>query len=554
MRTQSKGGLLALSIMLAPTACNDHPLKAVEMQIQQENDDTVAVSVNRDVDILFVIDNSRSMAKEQETLARNFGPLIERLEHEDVRANYRIAVTTTDFGHIHCVGNGGGNFKTTSCRRRPEDFQIVSFGEVVEDYFDEACASVCQHEEIEILPTTTFHDPTPRVRPWIENINGVTNLAEGVDAVEAFQCLGPQGVTGCGFESPLEAMRHGLLQAGDENSEEYGFMRPGAILAVVFVTDEADCSSRYANVADPWEVNGSRALWSPENRASGRLTSEVCWFAGVDCEEQADGTRECWSVNKASDGTEAEHPEEMVLHPLDRYADFLLGLEEQKQKLNPDQELLVAVLSGVPTDYDGGKIPYSMGTDQEFVLDHGIGAGCESGNGKAAPPVRLAELAQEFQTDSAKTNLFSVCKEDYSDSMSAIAEEIGRQVRPPCVRTCVADNDVEAEGLQHSCQLEEEYTTPTGETVDYSIPPCIVTNNGFEMPADTDACYRSLSDTDGLTAREDDDMSAACVEEGWNLELAIERRDGALAPAGAQVRARCSVSSVRGLDCPGLTP
>ncbi|MCA9655617.1 MAG: VWA domain-containing protein [Myxococcales bacterium] len=540
---------IPLCLALVPTlaACNAHPLKSVELQTSQEDDDTVPLSVNRDVDILFVIDNSRSMAQEQATLARNFGPLVERLTEVD--ANYRIAIITTDAGHMQCPSNDAGNFKLRSCRSRPEDFETLQG----DDYFEEACASVCDHDDIEVLPTATFQDPTPRARPWIESIDGVTNLPEGVDPVEAFQCFGPQGVTGCGFESPLEAMRLGLLQAGDDRSEEFGFMRPGAILAVVFVTDEADCSSRWAQVSDPWDVvNGSRALWSPENADRGRLTSEVCWFAGVECEQSPDGTQECWAVDKAADGSEADSEDEAVLHPLSRYAELLSQLEEQKKAINPDQELLVAVLTGVPTSYDGGRIPYTQGNDPEFLLDNGIGAGCESANGKAAPPVRLAELAHEFRGDEDEVNLYSVCKEDYSDAMSSIAEAIGKQVRPPCVKTCVADVDPVSAGLQPECQLTEEYVALDGEVVRYSIPECLPSADGFTLPEGVDACYRPLTDRDGSTPGVEDDMSETCVDEGWNLELAIERREGVAAPAGAQVQARCSVSPLKSVDCPDL--
>jgi hypothetical protein len=544
------GGVVLMISTLA--ACNGHPLKSVELDGEQEKDGTVAVSVNRDVDILFVIDNSRSMAQEQATLARNFGPLIERLERDDVRANYRIAITTTDNGHMHCPGRDAGNFKASSCLGRREDFQITSHGEVVEDYFAVACSDRCAHEDIEILPTTTFHDPTPRPRPWIESIGGVTNLPEGISPVDAFECLAPQGVTGCGFEAPLESMRLGLLQANDTSSEEYGFMRPGAILAVVFVTDEADCSARWSEVPDPWDVSGSRALWSPENAEAGRITSEVCWFGGVECEDSPDGSRECWAADKAADGSVTDDPAQAVLHPLARYEQLLAEIEASKQELDPEQQVLVAVLTGVPTDYDGGRIPYGDGNDPEYLRDTGVGAGCESANGKAAPPVRLAELADAFATSEDDVNLYSVCKEDYSDAMSSIAEAIGRQVRPPCVETCVADTDPTREGVQHNCQLLEEHVTANGEAVEVDIPACEHTDAGVRVPDGVDACYRALTDADGTTAAAGDDMSRECVDEGWNLELAIERREGTIAPAGASVRARCSVSRQRAVDCPGL--
>ena len=544
-------GLMA-ALVPSVAACNAHPLKSVELKSEQEKDGNVSVSVNRDVDILFVIDNSRSMAEEQATLARNFGPLIERLEMDDVRANYRIAVTTTDNGFYAdlCGAGDNGNFKTKSCLQRSDDF----YNNVTqESVFDEACASICNHEEIEILPTETFGDPTPRPRPWIENINGVTNLADGVTPVEAFQCFAPQGITGCGFEAPLESMRNSLRQAGDDRSEEFGFMRPGAILAVVFVTDEADCSARYADISDPWDFrDGSRTLWSEQNRQEGKLTSEVCWFAGVECEEQPDGSKECWSTDKKADGSEASGDDDSVLHPLDRYVDFLDKIEEHKKEINPDQELLVAVLTGVPTDYDGGQIRYTDGQDEEFLRQTGIGAGCSSANGEAAPPVRMAEFADAFRTEDDDVNLFSVCKDDYSDSMEAIANAIGKQVRPPCVETCVADSDPIMDGLQHNCQLEEEYVTPQGETERYGIPACEESDGDVVFPEGADACYRSLTDTEGRTDSTKDDMSMQCAAEGWNLELAIERREGVPAPAGARVQARCSVSRLAAVDCPSL--
>ncbi len=545
---------LGITAALVPmlSACNSHPLKPVTLTSEQEKDGNVSVSINRDVDILFVIDNSRSMAEEQATLARNFGPLIERLEMDDVRANYRIAVTTTDNGHLHCVGRDAGNFKAQSCLRRHDDFKVTEGG-VPKDYFDEACASICDHEDIDILPTSTFFDPEPKARPWIENINGVTNLPEGISPVEAFECLAPQGLTGCGFEAPLESMRLGLTRAARDGEPEFGFMRPGAILAVIFVTDEADCSARYSEVTSPWDPRGDeRGLWSDENSADDRLTSEVCWFAGVECEELPDGTKECWAADKAADGSVAQDEDDAVLHPLGRYMEFLDKIEQEKKMINPDQELLVGVLTGVPTDYAGGEIHYSDGSDDEFRLETGIGAGCSSSNGEAAPPVRLRELADSFLTDPDGTNLYSVCKEDYSDSMSAIADAIGKQVRPPCVEACVADSDPTREGLQHTCQLEEEFVTADGRPLSHPIPPCLEDGEDFTIPEGVDACYRSLTDADGRTGMLADDMSDQCVEEGWNLELAIERRDGAPAPAGARVQARCSVSRISELDCPGL--
>ena len=46
--------------------------------------------------------------------------------------------------------------------------------------------------------------------PWLERIDGLTNVPE---LAEAIACAAPQGIAGCGHEQPLEAMRKALLRS-----------------------------------------------------------------------------------------------------------------------------------------------------------------------------------------------------------------------------------------------------------------------------------------------------------------------------------------------------
>jgi hypothetical protein len=68
---------------------------------------------------LFVIDNSGSMAEEQALLSANFAAFIDVLEAPDVKANYRIGVTTTDAGNPRCPSAQykpeGGKLVLSSC-------------------------------------------------------------------------------------------------------------------------------------------------------------------------------------------------------------------------------------------------------------------------------------------------------------------------------------------------------------------------------------------------------------------------------------------------------
>jgi hypothetical protein len=222
----SRMTLLAATGVASPTllACLDHPLKDVEYEAASEKENAVALTVNKDVDILFVIDNSGSMGEEQGLLAANFPAFIDVLEDPLVKANYRIGVTTTDNGNPQCGGSTSpeaGKLQLSSCRSRQGEF--VSKSTPPADATAVACTDVCSTESIGIEPTSTEFDPEPKERPWLENIEGKTNLAGDISTTEAFQCFGPQGIAGCGFESHLESMYKALLRAQNADEKQYGF-------------------------------------------------------------------------------------------------------------------------------------------------------------------------------------------------------------------------------------------------------------------------------------------------------------------------------------------
>lgn len=161
-----------LAVATAAVACADvEPGVAVD-GTHTESDVTEQLGLayrRRPIDVLFVIDDSPSMAQEQGLLAANFANFVAVLEAPDVDVMYRVAVTTTDTGNPWCdaADSERGAFVSSSCRSRVDDF-----GEV----FDAGCADVCGSESIEILPTTTAYDDTPRARPWIERSECQTNV------------------------------------------------------------------------------------------------------------------------------------------------------------------------------------------------------------------------------------------------------------------------------------------------------------------------------------------------------------------------------------------
>jgi hypothetical protein len=541
--------LLTATTVALPTllACLDHPLKRVEYEASQEEMEGIQIEVNKDVDILFVIDNSGSMGEEQANLSENFGRFVGVLEAEDVKANYRLGITTTDDSNYWCKGAGvsdaeSGQFVLSSCLGRLGDFYFSGDDTNAET----ACTDFCNLEDadLEIQPTTTDLDPNPSPRPWLENIEGATNLPEGVSTTEALQCFGPQGINGCGFESHLESMWKSLKLAQNSMQDEYGFLRDSAILSIVFVTDEADCSFNRDNQNTVFgeEGVGNQVFWSlPDVQQS--PTSAVCWNAGVSCDFGLE-MDQCSSVNLDVDGNETENEDAMALYPLSKYTTFVQQLEDDKKTINPSQEVIVSAIAGVPENFpDIGVLSYAEGPDatnpDSFQAKFGIGQGCSSQVAEAVPPVRLKEFAEGFLVSEDDNNLFSVCSTSYEEALLSIANSIRDQLKPACMPECVADTDAVEEGLQPLCTLTQTSNDGSG-TVEDNIPEC---GGDGSIPDGADVCFVSLTG---------DQRDPACVEAGWNLEFRIVRREGVPAPGGAQVAATCQLSQSTVVDCPDL--
>ncbi len=534
--------------------CLDHPLKPVDYEKAQVDDNSFPIAVNKDVDILFVIDNSGSMAEEQALLSANFAAFIDVLEAPDVKANYRIGVTTTDAGNPRCPSAQykpeGGKLVLSSCVDR------AAAGEFTfnDDDFSFACDDFCgkADADVSVRPTTIAQESEARPRHWLESIEGQTNV-EGFDSmVEAFQCYGPQGVAGCGFESHLESMYLALAGASSDDSvTNYGFVRDSAILSLVVISDEADCS--YSPGAK--EIFTSNKVFWNDPDADMAPTSAMCWKAGVKCEGQGPTYSSCAAENYDVAGMPGAADADAVLRPVQRYVDFVQTIEVQKQKLDPSQEVLVSMIAGVPQGYEKGEdIVYEDSDDPEFQANFGIGPGCILPSGDvnvpdstAVPPVREREFAEAFEVDDAR-NLFSICQPDYRDALDAIAQRIRDQIKPACMPNCVRDLDRTTDLLDTDCRLYEVKLSDDSRT---EIPECEEVNGVWTAGDGASVCFgQRLDPTGKLTLSTLDDMSKECVEEGWNLEFFIQRTGPA--PAGTAVQATCQLSDNKGVDCPLL--
>lgn len=483
-------------------------------------DDTGPLPAERQVDILFVVDNSGSMGGEQGTLVQSFASFVAVLENQEVGANYRIGITTTA---------GDGNLRATSCRSRLDDFLFNwAFGSI--DERDRGCLDHCDLDQIDIPD------------PWLEKSDGRTNLPPGVGMAEALQCVGPPGINGPGYERPLESMRAALLD------DARGFIRDDALLAVIFVTDEADCSTD--DQTEFWLKNFGQVFWTTPERP----TSGVCWRAGVACTGGPGVYDDCVAQDKGENGLPTLDADEARLYPVQRYIDTLTDIAQQKQMAGGQGEVLVALLAGVPLDYpQTGQVVYADSPLPDFNIEYGIGPGCGQGtetiqDPPGIPPVRLREFAEAFA--SGERNAFSICSPDYGVALTQIADAIGEINERACISGCVVDAEPESPSLEPDCGLVETFATGAPDAV---VPPCVLLDEGWDFPAaDVHTCSRALTDVAASTMNTADDMSAQCVTIGSNVEFSIERRDGIPIAAGTSVDVSCQLEAPVGVTCAEL--
>ena len=63
-----------------------------------------------------------------------------------------------------------------------------------------------------------------------------------------FECIATLGTGGCGFEQQLAAVEKAVTVHAAPGAANDGFLRPDAILAVLLVTDEDDCSAQDSRI------------------------------------------------------------------------------------------------------------------------------------------------------------------------------------------------------------------------------------------------------------------------------------------------------------------
>ncbi|HEY4180260.1 MAG TPA: hypothetical protein VGM90_25635 [Kofleriaceae bacterium] len=172
------------------------------------------------MDLVFVVDNSGSMAEEQGNLATNFPQfaniLLNYVDPQGGQLDFRIAVTTT------------GTDDTTT--------EIINFGGMS-------------------LPTTIMEHGDNGT--FLNNCGGSSRWLDATDANLATDlgCRANVGTSGPGTEMPMRAAKMALSDRVSDGTNA-GFLRDDALLGVVMMTDEDDSSAANGVVTTTVDISG----------------------------------------------------------------------------------------------------------------------------------------------------------------------------------------------------------------------------------------------------------------------------------------------------------
>jgi hypothetical protein len=320
----------------------------------------VPVELQRSLDVLVVVDNSNSMEPKQQQLAKAFGAFVDELARRSAGLpEIHIGVVSTDLG--------AGVFSLPSCEKIGGDAGLLQ---------NAPCITGC----------------TPPNAPWIAYAAGASNVPGDVAELEkiktAFHCIASLGTGGCGFEQPLAASRLALQSANP------AFVRPGAdLLAVLYVTDEDDCSAK-------------DALFDPSTPDLGAVDSFRCFRAGVKCAESADVVGPHTSCGPA--------PASMYFDSVDGYVQFF-------QKLKPGRVVLGAIAGPV----DSVQV-------QASVVGGPVLASSCIGLDTAVPAIRLKAVIDQISADGWGKQ--GICASTFESDLVDFARAIGKRMPPACVR------------------------------------------------------------------------------------------------------------------------
>jgi len=392
---------------------------------------------NRNVDLLFLVDDSSSMRLSQSNLLRNFPVLMQALKNQpNGLPNVHIGVISSDMG--------AGDGSIAGCDATGGQNGILQY----------TARGTCTASGLN--PGATF----------ISDIDGVRNYTGNLEDV--FTCIAALGEQGCGFEHQFAAITRALGADGfNAPAENAGFLRPDALLVVVMITNEDDCSA----------APGVLLYDSTSNLELASQLGPPSNFRCNDFGHRCDGARPSrYAPN--NDVTATVSYDSCTSNDADGY---LLSVRDTANRIKAlkadDGQVMVAAITGP-------RAPYVVHWKQPSLADTSCGAAscpwpeithsCTAADMSFADPaVRIGELVDQFGVNG---RLLSICESEFAGALNDIGNDVLHYVSAPCIMGRIAKR---ANTTRDDCAVVDNQTGNT-------IPACADTNN-------TGTCWRLVS-------------------------------------------------------------
>ncbi|MBI5499892.1 MAG: hypothetical protein HY907_06590 [Deltaproteobacteria bacterium] len=331
------------------------------------------------LDIVFMVDNSGSMSQEQAALTARFPELLaELLDPPDTDGDTRPDHAAVEDLNVGVISSdmGVAGYRVSTCTN--------------EDVGDNGC--------FRSTPSPAVLGCAPTYPHFLAR--NPTNAAEYSPEQMAtdLTCIATLGTQGCGFEQQLKAMRGALTVDTVPGGCNAGFLRNDSLLALIWVTDEEDCSVR----SDHTE------MFDPERNDLGNLNIR------------------CFT-----------HPD--FVEPVSDYVTAFRSLRS-----TGDANVFLAMIVGVPPDA-AECIGFGDGLTECLDVPEMIAwvdpseptslvPSCNTPMGQAFPPRRFVALAQEWGKNAY---VDSICKSDWTQAFAVIGGRLVESLRDDYV--CLAE-------------------------------------------------------------------------------------------------------------------
>lgn len=413
----------ALLLAAAPTvwACNARPLAAPAPRLDFETNDIYEHPIDRKLDIVFMIDDSTSMTPLQNKLTASFPSFMHVLES--------LPGGLPDV-HIGVVSSSMG------AGRNPGVAQCPTGGD----------RGVFQNRAV---GTTCAAGSLNAGQRFISNIGGVANYTG--DISDVFGCIAALGDAGCGFEHQFASVLRALGADGQPPpSENAGFLRDDAALAIVLITNEDDCSAPHNTTLFD---QTSQLVSDPFGPLQSYRCNEYGHLCLYDGKLQAPPRQPDGEVTLSGCVSNEKGP----LDPVADFVTFLKGL-----KGDPARVFLAAV-TGPATPYVVGlTAPTLQDASQWPIIEHS----CQDADGTYADPsVRIAQAVNAFGGHGL---LASIC----DDTMGPVLQKISTQLSRPMAAPCVPTPDPSGPG----CTVVDRSVADDGTIAAARVPSCDVAN------------------------------------------------------------------------------